>query len=211
MRIVALALALVAATAQAGWSADQPVHIVVLGDSLVAGLGLAIDAAFPAKLERALQSQGVNVKIDNAGVSGDTASNGLDRLDWSVADGADAVIVEFGANDALRGTDPKMTRAALDGILLRLQARHIPVLLAGMQAPRNMGPAYTAEFDAIFPELAARHAVLLYPFFLEGVAADLKLNQSDGMHPNAAGVDVIVERIAPKVKELVGQAQARRK
>jgi acyl-CoA thioesterase-1 len=153
----------------------------------------------------------VNVKIDNAGVSGDTASNGLERLDWSIADGTDAVIVELGANDALRGTDPKITRAALDGILLRLQARRISVLLAGMQAPRNLGPAYTAEFDAVFPELAARHAVLLYPFFLDGVAADPKLNQGDGLHPNAAGVDVIVERITPKVKELVGQVQARHK
>jgi acyl-CoA thioesterase I len=211
VRIVALAFALLAGAPQPGWSADQPVRIVVLGDSLAAGLGLAVDAAFPAKLERALQSQGVNVKIDNAGVSGDTASNGLDRVDWSVADGTDAVIVELGANDALRGVDPKITHVALEGILLRLQARQLPVLLAGMQAPRNLGPAYAAAFDAIYPELAARHAVLLYPFFLDGVATDRKLNQGDGMHPNAAGVDVIVERITPKVKELVGQVQAGRK
>jgi acyl-CoA thioesterase-1 len=210
-RIVALGLALLASASEPGRAADQPVRIVVLGDSLTAGLGLAADAAFPAKLERVLHAQGLNVKIVDAGVSGDTASNGLERIDWSVEDGTDAVIVELGANDALRGVDPKLTREALDGIMRRLQARRIPVLLAGMQAPRNMGPDYQAAFDAIFPELAARHGVLFYPFFLDGVATDLKLNQGDGMHPNAAGVDVIVERIVPKVKELLGQVQAARK
>jgi acyl-CoA thioesterase-1 len=161
-------------------------------------------------LAEALKSKTSAVSITNAGVSGDTASAGLDRLDWSVPEGTDAVILELGANDALRGLDPKLTKAALDRILRKLEDRHIVVLLAGMQAPRNMGSDYTREFDAIYPALASTHPVVFYPFFLDGVAADPKLNQGDGMHPNSAGVDAIVARILPRVEELITRARAAR-
>lgn len=191
-------------------AADQPVKIVVLGDSLSAGFGLPADAAFPAILEHALKAKDIAATVANAGVSGDTASGGLGRLDWSVPDGTDAVILELGANDALRGIDPKLTKAALDGILSKLGDRRIVVLLAGMQAPRNMGPDYVRAFDAIFPALASTHPVVFYPFFLDGVATDPKLNQGDGMHPNAAGVGVIVARILPQVEELVSRARRAR-
>jgi acyl-CoA thioesterase-1 len=191
-------------------AADQPVKIVVLGDSLSAGFGLPADAAFPAMLEHALKAKDIAATVANAGVSGDTASGGLGRLDWSVPDGTDAVILELGANDALRGIDPKLTKAALDGILNKLGDRRIAVLLAGMQAPRNMGPDYVRAFDAIFPALASTHPVVFYPFFLDGVATDPKLNQGDGMHPNAAGVGVIVARILPQVEELVSRARRAR-
>jgi acyl-CoA thioesterase-1 len=190
--------------------ADRPVKIVVLGDSLSAGFGLPADAAFPSRLADALRSKASAVSITNAGVSGDTASAGLDRLDWSVPEGTDAVIVELGANDALRGLDPKLTKAALDTILRKLEDRHIAVLLAGMRAPRNMGSDYTREFDAIYPALASTHPVVFYPFFLDGVAADPKLNQGDGLHPNSAGVDVIVARILPQVEELLVRSRAAR-
>ena len=184
--------------------------IVVLGDSLSAGLGLPAEAAFPARLAIALNAKGSSVEIANAGVSGDTASGGLGRLDWSVPDGTEAVILELGANDALRGLDPKLTKAALDTILNKLKQRHIEVLLAGMRAPRNMGADYAREFDGIFPALASTHGSVFYPFFLEGVAGDAKLNQPDGMHPTAAGVDVIVAHILPKVEELIAQIRAAR-
>jgi acyl-CoA thioesterase-1 len=194
-----------------GWAApDRPIKIVVLGDSLSAGYGLSTQATFPAKLADVLKAKGIAATVVNAGVSGDTASSGLDRLDWSVPDGSQAVIVELGANDALRGLDPKLTRTALDTILRRLQERHIAVLLAGMKAPRNMGPDYVRAFDAIYPALASTHAVVFYPFFLDGVATDPKLNQGDGMHPNAAGVDVIVARILPQVEELIARARTAR-
>jgi acyl-CoA thioesterase-1 len=189
---------------------EKPVKIVVLGDSLSAGYGLPVESAFPERLARALKAKGVVASIANAGVSGDTASGGLGRLDWSVPDGTEAVILELGANDALRGQDPALTKTALDTILAKLEARHITVLLAGMQAPRNMGPDYVRDFDAIFPALAAAHPVVFYPFFLDGVATDPKLNQEDGLHPNAAGVDVIVAGILPKVEELIARARAAR-
>jgi acyl-CoA thioesterase-1 len=181
--------------------------IVALGDSLTAGYGLPAQAAFPARLQAALKAKGDAVVIVNAGVSGDTASDGLDRLDWSVPKGTDAVILELGANDALRGIDPKVTKAALDKILNRLAARHIPVLLAGMRAPRNMGADYVREFDGIYPALASTHPVVFYPFYLDGVATDPALNQGDGMHPNPAGVDMIVKRILPSVEELIARAR----
>jgi acyl-CoA thioesterase-1 len=205
-----LLVALVCALAPASGveAAEQPVKIVVLGDSLSAGFGLPVDAAFPSRLAAALRSKDAAVTIINAGVSGDTASAGLARMDWSVPDGTDAVILELGANDALRGLDPKLTKAALDTILRRLEDRHIIVLLAGMQAPRNMGPDYARDFDAIYPALASTHPVVFYPFFLDGVAADPKLNQGDGMHPNADGVDVIVARILPRVEELIVRSRA---
>jgi acyl-CoA thioesterase I len=201
------ALALVSAVAQPG-SAARPVKIVALGDSLTAGLGLPAAAAFPARLERALAQKGIVAEVVNAGVSGDTTADGLSRLDWSVPDGTDAVILELGANDALRGIDPAQTRANLDAILKRLTARKLPVLLAGMRAPPNMGAEYTQAFDAIYPDLAAAYGTILYPFFLDGVAADRVLNQGDGLHPTAAGVDVIVAKILPQTEELVTRTRA---
>jgi acyl-CoA thioesterase I len=177
-----------------------PIKMVVLGDSLSAGLGLSATDAFPAKLQKALKDKGIDVDIVNAGVSGDTASGGRDRLDWSVAEGTEAVILELGANDALRGTDPAVTRAALTDIVGRLKARGIAVLLCGMLAPPNYGRDYADRFNAIYPDLAKSFGVTLYPFFLYGVAADKKLNQADGIHPTPAGVDIIVKNMLPMVE-----------
>jgi acyl-CoA thioesterase I len=188
----------------------RPVKIVAFGDSLTAGLGLPEQATFPARLAKALATKGVNATVANAGVSGDTASGGLDRLDWSVPEGTEAVILELGANDALRGVDPAITRKALDVILTHLRARKIPVLLCGMLAPPNMGDDYVRAFNGLFRDLATTHGVVFYPFFLDGVAADDKLNQRDGIHPAAAGVDVIVARILPKVEELISRARMMR-
>jgi acyl-CoA thioesterase-1 len=206
---IAGGMAVVAAAAMlafgAAAAAERPVKIVALGDSLMAGYQLPESAAFPAQLEKALKANGVAVEVVNAGVSGDTSSGGLARLDWSVPQGTDAVILELGANDMLRGINPKVTRAALDGIIGKLKARGIAVLLCGMRAPPNLGPDYARAFDAIYPELAAKHGVPFYPFFLDGVAADIGLNQRDGMHPTADGVAAIVTRIAPKVEELIGR------
>jgi acyl-CoA thioesterase-1 len=187
-----------------GAAGAKPIKMVVLGDSLSAGLGLSAPAAFPERLQNALKSNGIAVDIGNAGVSGDTSSGGRDRLDWSVPEGTQAVIVELGANDALRGTDPSVTRAALTDILTRLKARGIAVLLCGMLAPPNYGSDYSARFNAIYPDLAKSFGVPLYPFFLEGVAADARLNQADGMHPTAEGVDVIVKNILPTVEAFLG-------
>lgn len=189
-------------------AADQPVKLVVLGDSLSAGYGLPVQQAFPSRLSVALKAKGLAVDVVNAGVSGDTASGGLGRLAWSVPDGTEAVLLELGANDALRGIDPKVTRQALDSILSQLKARHISVLLAGMLAPPNMGADYGRDFNAIFPALAKKYDTIYYPFFLDGVAANPKLDQADGMHPNAQGVDVIVARIMPKVEALIARAKA---
>jgi acyl-CoA thioesterase-1 len=189
---------------------DRPVKIVALGDSLTAGYNLDRVDAFPEKLAAALKAKGVAVEIENAGVSGDTASGGLSRLDWSVGDGTEAVILELGANDMLRGIDPKLTRAALSTIIERLQARKIEVLLCGMRAGRNMGEDYSRDFDAIFPELAAKYGVVYYPFFLEGIATQAKFALSDGLHPNAAGVSQIVSGILPKVEELIARVRAKR-
>jgi len=185
-------------------SGAKPVKMVVLGDSLSAGLGLPAPAAFPARLQNALKSKGIVIDMINAGVSGDTSSGGRDRLDWSVPEGTQAVIVELGANDALRGTDPAVTRAALTDIVRRLKARKISVLLCGMLAPPNYGSDYSARFNTIYPDLAKSLDVPLYPFFLEGVAADPKLNQADGLHPTAEGVDVIVKNILPSVEAFLG-------
>jgi len=187
-----------------GAAGAKPIKMVVLGDSLSAGLGLSAPEAFPERLQNALKSKGIAVDIGNAGVSGDTSSGGRDRLDWSVPEGTQAVIVELGANDALRGTDPSVTRAALTDILTRLKARGIAVLLCGMLAPPNYGSDYSARFNAIYPDLAKSFGVPLYPFFLQGVAADARLNQADGMHPTAEGVDVIVRNILPTVEAFLG-------
>jgi acyl-CoA thioesterase I len=206
----ALVVAALALAVQLAGAADGPVRIVALGDSLTAGLGLPANAAFPARLEQALRAKGIAVEISNAGVSGDTAVGGLARLDWSVPEGTEAVIVELGANDTLRGIDPKVTRQALEEIVRRLRGRGIAVLLAGMRAAPNLGPDYARDFEAIYSDLAARNDLLLYPFFLDGVATDAKLNQRDGLHPTAAGVDAIVARILPKAEELVARARAKR-
>jgi acyl-CoA thioesterase I len=188
---------------------NAPIQIVALGDSLTAGYGLADKDGFVPRLQAALSAKlsakGVAATVANAGVSGDTASDGLARLDWSVPDGTQAVILELGANDMLRGIKPAVTRDALDQILQRLSERHVAVMLCGMRAAPNLGAEYVAEFERIYPELAAKYHTLLYPFFLDGVAGDLKLTQPDGMHPNAVGAGVIVERILPTVLQLVDQ------
>ncbi len=188
----------------------KPLKVVVLGDSLSAGFGLQGSAAFPARLQKALADKGIKLDLINAGVSGDTTSGGRDRLDWSVPEGTEAVIVELGANDALRGIDPAVTRAALSDILTRLKARNIAVFLCGMLAPPNYGSDYAARFNAIYPELAKSFGVPLYPFFLEGVAADAKLNQADGIHPTAEGVDIIVKNILPMVEAFIGTISGQR-
>lgn len=188
-------------------AADTPVKIVVLGDSLSAGHNLPASAAFPVRLERALRAKGHVVEVVNAGVSGDTASGGLARLDWSVPDGTAAVIVELGANDMLRGIDPKVTQQALEEIVRRLTERQIVVLIAGMRAIPNLGMDFVSGFETIYPEIASKYGALLYPFFLDGVAGDAKLNQRDGLHPTAAGVDQIVAGILPKAEELIARVR----
>lgn len=188
-------------------AAAQTVTILALGDSLTAGYGLQPSDAFPVKLEAALKAKGHDVRIINAGVSGDTALDGLSRLDWSLSDDVDAVIVELGANDALRGLPAAQAETAIDTILAKLAEKKLPVLLAGMRAPPNLGPEYQAGFDAMFPRLAEKHGALLYPFFLDGVAAERQLNQADGIHPNPAGVDIIVGRILPSVEALIGRIE----
>jgi acyl-CoA thioesterase I len=208
VRMLVLGLALIGtqpALAQASAAIGaKPIKMVVLGDSLSAGFGLAGSDAFPAKLQKALKAKGIPVDMVNAGVSGDTSSGGRDRLDWSVPEGTRAVIVELGANDALRGTDPAVTRAALSDIVTRLKARGIAVLLCGMFAPPNYGNDFAARFNAIYPDIAKSSGVPLYPFFLEGVAADARLNQADGMHPTAEGVEIIVNNILPTVEAFLG-------
>jgi acyl-CoA thioesterase-1 len=200
------ALAALLALTAAATAAAEPIEIVALGDSLTAGSGLLPGEAFPDQLQAALIAKGHEVTVANAGVSGDTAADGLARLEWSVPPEADIVIVELGANDALRGIDPALTRKALSEIVSKVKTRGQAVLLAGMLAPRNLGAGYTRAFDVIYPDLAAEYDVALYPFFLAGVATDATLNQPDGMHPNAAGVARIVEGILPEVEKLVAAA-----
>ena len=189
--------------------AGRPLKLVAFGDSLSAGYNLPGSAAFPAVLEQSLRRKGVAVEIVNAGVSGDTTQGGLERLDWSVPDGTDGVILELGANDALRGVDPALTRKNLEAIIARLTERKIPVLLAGMYAPRNLGEDFAKRFDAIYPELAKQHGLVLYPFFLEGIAGDRALNQADGLHPTAEGVAVIVRTILPTVERFIASLPPR--
>lgn len=188
---------------------SRPLKLVAFGDSLSAGYGLPANAAFPSVLEKELRAAGLSVEVANAGVSGDTSQGGLERLDWSVPDGTDGVILELGANDALRGIDPALTEKALDSIITRLKARNIPVLLAGMYAPRNLGEAYYGRFDAIYPKLAQKHGLVLYPFFLEGVAGDRRLNQPDLLHPTAEGIRVIVQTILPTVRRFIATLPAK--
>lgn len=184
----------------------KPITLLALGDSLTSGLGLEASEAFPAKLEVALKSRYPGLKIINGGVSGDTAADGLARLDWALTDEVGGLIVELGANDALRGLDVSQTETALNGIMVKAQLRNLPVLILGMKAPPNMGPDYVARFDGLYPRLAAKYQVLLYPFYLDGVAANADLNQADGIHPNGQGVDVIVSKVMPSVEELIGKA-----
>jgi len=197
------------AQAQTPAPTGRPLKLVALGDSLTAGYNLPGSAAFPVKLEQALRRKGVAVEIVNAGVSGDTSQAGLERLDWSVPDGTDGVILELGANDALRGIDPAQTRQSLEAIITRLKERGIAVMLAGIYAPRNLGEDYAKRFDAIHSELAEKYGLVLYPFFLEGIAGDRALNLPDGMHPTAEGVDVIVRSILPTVERFIATLPAR--
>jgi acyl-CoA thioesterase-1 len=201
-----------AAAVNLSTAAAEPksVHIVAFGDSLSAGYGLRPKDAFPAQLQKQLKADGRNVVVTNGAVSGDTTADGLQRLEWAVPDGTDAVILELGANDALRGIDPAVTRAALTDILTRLKARKIAVLMCGMLAPPNYGSDYAARFNAIYPELSKSFGVPLYPFFLGGVAAEAKLNQADGLHPTAEGVDVIVKNILPMVEAFLGTISGQR-
>jgi acyl-CoA thioesterase-1 len=208
-RIAAVALALVfAVPLAAAQPKAPPLRIVVFGDSLVAGFQLKASEAFPAQLERALKARGHAVEVINAGVSGDTTAAGLERMRWAVPERTDAVILELGANDALRGLDPARAKANLAKVITAIKQGGGEVLLAGMRAPRNLGEDYAKAFDAIFPELAAEHGVMLYPFFLDGVAMNPALNLGDGIHPNARGVAEIVTRILPSVEELMARVRA---
>jgi len=209
MRLIMLCLILLASVTcyakatLANNTAEHVKRLLVLGDSLTAGYGLAASEAFPVQLEKALQQSGYNVTVVNAGVSGDTSAGGLARLEWALADAPQVVVVELGGNDALRGLPPEVTFDNLDAILERLKAANVRVILAGMKAPRNLGEDYTAAFDQIYPELATKHDVSFYPFFLDGVALDPALNQADGIHPNATGVGVIVERMLTVVEDAI--------
>ncbi len=198
--VIMLAMVFAAAGTPA---AARTLQLVGFGDSLMAGYQLPPNDAYPARLEAALKAQGVDIAITNAGVSGDTTSAGLARVDWSVPDGTDGVILELGANDALRGIPPEQTEKNLDAIISRLKERGIAVLLAGMLAPPNMGGDYAAKFDPIYKRLAEKHGVPLYPLFIDGVVTQAKLQLEDGMHPNADGVGVMVERSLPVVKAFV--------
>jgi acyl-CoA thioesterase-1 len=183
----------------------RPITLVAFGDSLTAGYGVKVNESFAAQLQMALQAKGHKVTIINAGVSGDTTAGGLERLAWTLQPKPDGVILELGANDALRGVDPKETRANLDKMLAVLISKNIDVLLAGMKSPTNWGPDYAKEFDAIYPDLAAKYHVALYPFFLEGVALDRAYTQPDGLHQTAKGVAEIVKRILPDVEAQLGR------
>ena len=205
---VAAEILLAASGLHANQAAAREPVIVAFGDSLMAGLGLPENDAFPAQLEKALRARGQKVKVVNAGVSGDTAADGLARLDWAMPDDASAVIIELGANDALQGLDPAATKATLEKIITQVQARRLPILLAGMEAPRNLGKEYVESFRGLYQDLAARYDLVFYPFFLDGIVLDDKYMLDDGLHPNAQGVARIVERIMPKVEELLTKANA---
>ncbi|MBI1211459.1 MAG: arylesterase [Alphaproteobacteria bacterium] len=191
------------------WAIAKPLRILALGTSLTQGYNLPPGTDFTAVLEAALKRAGFDAIVVNAGVSGDTSADGLARLDWALAEPYDAAIVEFGSNDALRGLGVAQTKANVDAVIGKLKAKGLAVLLTGMKAPRNLGKDYAAAFDAIYPALAKKHDVLFYPFFLDGVAADLKLNQADGIHPNEAGTQVIVKRMLPYVEKLIAQVKAK--
>lgn len=199
-------------SAMTAYAADDgsPIRIVAFGDSLTAGFQLQPNEAFPVQLQAALKAKGHNLEIANAGVSGDTASSGLERFDWAVPEGTEGVILELGANDALRGVPPAETKKNLTAILEKLKARNIVVLLAGMRALSNWGDDYQKSFDAIYPDLAKDYDAVLYPFFLEGVVRDPKLNLNDGLHPTAAGIGKIVQGITPSAEALIARVKAKR-
>jgi len=201
-----LVLCLIAAAGR-GEAAPAPAKILMFGTSLTQGLGLPPGTELPAVLKAKLAAGGIQAKVINAGVSGDTSADGLSRIDWSLADKPDCAIVELGSNDALRGIDPAITEKNIAAVLARFQAARVPVLLLGMKAPRNLGREYASRFDAIYPRLAARYHDTLYPFALEGVALDAKLNQADGMHPNPRGVQVIAAHLFPYVRRLIADAR----
>ena len=205
---ILLLVMLLPAMAVAADGSGTSLRILVLGDSLTAGYGLPADQAFPVQLELALRKAGYNVSVFNGGVSGDTSAGGLARLDWALTDQPQLVIIELGANDALRGLPPEQTRHNLDAIITRLKQQGIAVLLTGMLAPRNLGSDYYNKFDTLYPELAAKHGVAFYPFFLDGVATVPELNQADGMHPNVAGVRVIVRKLLPILEPLLDRLTA---
>ena len=195
-----LAVALLAAPAEA-----RTLKILALGSSLTQGYGLPPGTEFTTQLQAALKASGIDAEVENAGVSGDTSSGGLSRLDWSLADHPDAAIIELGSNDMLRGIPPEVTEKNLRAILTTLQKNHVAVLLTGMQAQRNLGADYVKAFDGIYPRLAKDYNVVFYPFFLDGVALNPKLNQADGMHPNPAGEKIIVARMLPYVKKMLAE------
>jgi acyl-CoA thioesterase I len=190
---------------------QKEVQLVGFGDSLMAGYQLAPNESYPAQLEAALKANGHKVVVANAGVSGDTTAAGLSRVDWSVPDGTDGVILELGANDALRGIPPEQTEKNLDAIIARLKEREIPVLLVGMMAPPNMGSQYSTRYNDIYPRLAEKHGLPLYPFFLDGVVAVAGTQLEDGMHPSARGVAIMVERSLPVIESFLGDIQSRKK
>ena len=200
-------LSMIFALVLAGPAWGAPVKILAFGTSLTQGYGLPPGTEFTVQLQAALKRAGIDAAIDNAGVSGDTSAGGLARLEWSLASHPDAVILELGSNDMLRGTPPQETEKNIRAILDRLKKAHIPVLLVGMKAQRNLGAEYVADFDSIYPRLAKTYGLLFYPFLLDGVALNPKLNQGDGMHPNPAGVKIIVARILPLAKKLVAQVK----
>ncbi len=189
---------------------NEPIVIVAFGDSLTAGYLLPPDKSFPAQLGKALKQRGHNIRVENAGVSGETAADGLQRVEWTLSGKADAVILQLGANDALRGFDPKVTERSLDQILEKLQARGLDVLIAGIEAPRNMGRDYADAFRAMYPRLQAKYGALLYPFFLEGIALKPELNLPDGIHPKPEGVAIVVQNILPQVETLIARVKARK-
>lgn len=206
--LAVLLAAPVQASAQTGHQAGRPLRLLAFGDSLIHGYGLPAGETFPDQLQAALRAEGRQVEVINAGNSGDTTAAGRARLAWNLSEDPDAVLLLLGANDGLRGLDPAETRRNLEAMLATLEEEQLPVLLAGMLAPPNLGAEYGRAFNAIYPELAERHDLVFYPFFLEGVAAEPALNQPDGIHPNAEGVARIVEGILPKVGELLDRARA---
>jgi len=199
--------ALVATLIVSTTASAAPIKILAIGTSLTQGYGLPPGTEIPAVLQAELKKKGIEATVINAGASGDTSAGGLSRLDWSLADRPDAAMIELGSNDALRGIDPKSTERNLSAIIAQLTVKHIPVLLLGMRTPKNFGPEYEAKFNAIYPKLARQYNVLLYPFVLDGVALNPKLNQKDGIHPNPAGVKIIVSKILPDVLKLVTEAR----
>ena len=205
-----LGIVILALFAMASSASAAPMRILALGTSLTQGFGLPPGTELTALLEARLKKSGIDANVINAGVSGDTSADGLSRLDWSLADHPNAAIVELGSNDALRALAPEQTEKNLSAILARLKSEHVPVLLLGMKAPRNLGPEYVAQFDAIYPKLAKQFGTLYYPFVLDGVAMNAKLNQADGIHPNPAGEKIVADRLFPDVLTLAGQARGHR-